>query len=141
MQQVFNRIDTRGTAIIGLYFSGEYCRFCKEFTPVLVDAYEEMRSNNIDIVYVSSDKSLEQYTRYRATQPWQALDYEDVELRMSLRDKFDIRTIPALLFFDTTHGVLLQSDGRDQIESDRSRAIQALKDSVLTGYDSDDNDF
>lgn len=141
MEQVRDKINTSEASIIGLYFSGEYCRYCKEFTPALIDAYPKLLSNQIDIVYVSSDKSIDQYNTYRATQPWQALSYEDIDLRLSLREQFNIKTIPALLFFDVSHGTLIEADGRTAIQSDASKAIERLKGCILTEYDLDSSDF
>ena len=50
MDQVFAKVNTNNANIIGLYFSGEYCKYCKEFTPILVDVYPTLLDNNIDIV-------------------------------------------------------------------------------------------
>ncbi len=141
MDQVFAKINTNNANIIGLYFSGEYCKYCKEFTPILVDAYPTLLDNNIDIVYVSSDKSIEQYNQYRNTQPWQSLPYEDADLRKLLRNEFDIKTIPALLFFDVNQKLLIETNGRNLIRDDCSNTIKNLTEMTITHYDSDDNDF
>lgn len=115
---------------------------------MLIDTYPELLANNIDIVYVASDKTLEQYEAYRWTQPWQALAYADTDLRTNLRKQFDIKTIPALLFFDVAQGTLIEANGRAAIQADPSKAIQVLTESdrvmgALEGsdYDSDDSDF
>jgi thiol-disulfide isomerase/thioredoxin len=139
MESLAAAIDTSASDIIGLYFSGQYCRYCKEFTPVLVEAYPQLKANRIEIIYVSSDKSPEQYAEYRATQPWQALAYEEGSLRADLRSQFDIKTIPALLFFDAEHLQLIARDGRVMIRDDWPGAIRTLVDSIAHQYDSDED--
>lgn len=141
MEQVFDKINTDNANIIGLYFSGEYCKYCKEFTPILVDAYPSLLNNKIDIVYISSDKSIEQYNQYRGTQPWQSLPYEETDLRNLLRTEFDIKTIPALLFFDVKQKLLIEPNGRNLIRDDCDNAIKKLITMTIAEYDSDDNDF
>lgn len=141
MDQVFNKINSDNANIIGLYFSGEYCKYCKEFTPILIDAYPQLLDNNIDIVYVSSDKNIEQYNQYRSTQPWQSISYEETDLRKSLRVEFDIKTIPALLFFDVNQRLLIEPNGRNLIRDDCNNTIKNLTSMTIPDYDSDDNDF
>lgn len=141
MEQVFENINTNNRSIIGLYFSGEYCHYCKEFTPILIDAYSQLLDNNIDIVYISSDKSIDQYNKYRSTQPWQSIPYEEAELRKLLRNKFNIKTIPALLFFDVKQQLLIEPNGRNLIRDDCDQTIKKLTTMTITEYDSDDSDF
>ena len=97
-------------SIIGLYFSADYCRWCKEFTPILSSIYADLQDYGVEIVFVASDKSEEAYNTYRMSQPWSALAYSD-ELRSQLRTRYAIKTIPALLFF-TRDGTLVEKDGR-----------------------------
>lgn len=141
MDAIISKIDTTKSNIIGLYFSGSYCKYCKEFTPILIDNYQKLLDNNIDIVYVSSDKTEEKYNEYRATQPWQALAYSDAELRLGLREQFNIKTIPALLFFDVSQKILIEADGRNMIVDNCDETIKHLNNSIITEYDSDDDDF
>lgn len=115
------------TPIIGLYFSGEYCKYCKEFTPALIDQYPKLLENDIDIIYVSSDKDIDMFNRYFQDQPWKCLDYESTEAdRKLLRERFGIKTIPALLFFDTKTGNLIMPDGRSRFRDDPAQAILDL---------------
>ena len=44
--------------IVGIYFSAHWCPPCRGFTPVLKDAYEDLKEQdkNFEIVFVSSDR-------------------------------------------------------------------------------------
>lgn len=141
MDLVLDKIDTSASDIIGLYFSGEYCKYCKEFTPLLIKNYPNILANRIDIVYVSSDKSKEQYDEYRATQPWQSIEYEEKDIRLKLREMFDIKTIPALLFFDVKQKLLIEPNGRNLIRDDADNTIKTLSEMIIPEYDSEDSDF
>lgn len=141
MDLILDKINTSVSDIIGLYFSGEYCKYCKEFTPLLIKNYSNILANRMDIVYISSDKSKEQYDEYRATQPWQSIEYEEKDIRLKLRTIFDIKTIPALLFFDVKQKLLIEPNGRNLIRDDADNTIKTLSEMIIPEYDSDDSDF
>merc|ERR1739836_53803 len=46
-----------GKNIVCLYFSAHWCPPCRAFTPVLKDFYEEVESEGVEIIFVSSDRS------------------------------------------------------------------------------------
>lgn len=126
-------------SIIGLYFSADYCKYCKDFTPLLIDLYPQLLANNIDIILVSSDKQIDKYDAYRFTHPWSSLPFDiNKELSAALRSEYNIITIPSLLFFDSIHGTLITANGRNMICDDRSQLIKYLTESIIMQYDSDE---
>lgn len=62
----------KDTKLLGLYFSKHTCPPCREFTPLLADLYEEINEDDkqMEIVFLSGDKSLEEYTEYYEEMPW-----------------------------------------------------------------------
>ncbi len=125
--------------IVGLYFSAQYCSYCKVFTPMLMSVYPHMRSNGIEIIYVASDKTIEDFHEYTQDHPWLLLPYEESKTdRATLRASFEIKTIPALLFFNATTKELICSDGRERIRDAPNETIQWLSEQVLS-YDSDES--
>ncbi len=141
MNKKLLELNKNNSNIIGLYFSGEYCKFCKEFTPFLIENYNKFLDNDIDIIYISSDKTIEQYNNYTNDHPWNLLSYDEIELRKSLREQFDIKTIPALLFFDINQNTLLECNGRNINNENFDDYMKTLKNLTNNNYDSDDNDF
>jgi nucleoredoxin len=104
--------------IIGLYFSGHYCPPCKKFTPLLAEVYEEIKENNLndlEIIFVSSDKEQDSFIKYYKEMPWLALPYERRDIKNKLCEQFNVKTIPTLIFFDN-NGKLLEREGRRFIE-------------------------
>eukprot|EP01147_Barroeca_monosierra_P009775 gene9775-1975_t len=90
--------------VIGFYFSAHWCHPCRKLTPLLIKAYDDLRSRqqNIEIVFVSSDHSHDDFLQYFQSMPWLAVpDFPATSgLLCSL---FRIWSIPTL--------VLLRSDG------------------------------
>ncbi|GLD99302.1 hypothetical protein PINS_up008021 [Pythium insidiosum] len=96
--------------VIGLYFSGHYCPPCRKFTPILAQVYEEIKDEHedVEIVFVSSDKEVEKFDEYYQEMPWLALPWakRDLQGRGSAREfgrHVQSRTL-----------VFLQRQGRDR---------------------------
>ena len=68
-----------------LYFSAHWCPPCRQFTPLLVNYYNQLGENrNTEIVFVSSDqdkKSMEHYMN-EAKMPWPALQYGSTKVQV-----------------------------------------------------------
>ena len=72
--------------VIGLYFSAHWCPPCRGFTPMLAEFYKKFTAANpdkLEIVFVSSDRSDEDFKSYYAEMPWLALPFADRELKVS----------------------------------------------------------
>ena len=50
------------TPVLAFYFSAHWCPPCRQFTPMLADFYGEV--DNVEIVFVSSDRSPEDMLSY-----------------------------------------------------------------------------
>ncbi len=102
--------------IIALYFSGKYCKYCTEFTPILKKVYfqlnEEFGDNfKFDVVFISSDKSLEVFNENYETHPWYALPYRFREIKQTLVNLFKFKTIPQLVICNKM-GDVIDLNGR-----------------------------
>lgn len=111
---------TRGeTAVIALYFSASWCPPCQRLTPLLnafyrdvhealsqADGYGETKGDNFsrhpsfEMVYVSRDKTQEEYNTYRAKMSWSAIPFEDVAMRSALLQTFKVTGIPKVVLID-----------------------------------------
>lgn len=98
--------------ICGLYFSAHWCPPCRTFTPQLKTKYEELREAGkpLEIIFVSSDKTEEQYDEYKAEMPWIALPFNDPRVK-KLNNNFDISGIPSLVILDSD-GKVITTEGR-----------------------------
>ena len=72
------------TETLLLYFSAHWCPPCRLLTPLLGQFYEGLRAEGImgdkcEVVFVSSDRSEEQFKEYYATMPWGHLRFSERE--------------------------------------------------------------
>jgi thiol-disulfide isomerase/thioredoxin len=106
--------------VYGIYFSAEWCGPCKQFTPMLIKAYETLKARGVqfEVIYVSADKTKEEFDKYSATMPWLALPYEDRETKALLEDILEIRGMPKLVLV-AEDGSLISMDGVQLVGSDK----------------------
>jgi nucleoredoxin len=111
--------------VIGLYFSAEWCPPCRAFTPDLVRAAGG--SNDFEVVFVSSDRSAEDQTKYMKgyRMKWPAIPF-DSEKRRELKGRFNISGIPALVIIDD-QGNLITDQGRRELGNNPRQAIHDWK--------------
>merc|ERR1711962_364888 len=106
-----------GKKEVAFYFSAHWCPPCRQFTPMLKDAYDEYleEAKDIEIVFVSSDRSLDDMKKYmeEAHGNWLAMQHNS-ELGKELKAKFGISTIPALIVCKAD-GTIITKDGRNEV--------------------------
>lgn len=135
-------------SVVGLYFSASYCKYCTTFTPMLKQIYSHLQSYDIEIVLVGSDKTNQAFDEYSKFHPWPVIKYED-SIRVQLREIYEIKTIPALVFLDK-EGNLINTDGRNIVH----KAVNDFEESIYAAktvaeriglhtfeYDSENEDF
>ncbi|XP_071849006.1 nucleoredoxin-like [Apostichopus japonicus] len=108
--------------VIGLYFSAHWCPPCRAFTPKLADFYKNFkqspRGDELEIVFVSSDKTQTDFDTYFGDMPWLALPFEKRDVKNSLSTKFKIQGIPTFVLLDGATGSIVTSDGRSSVLED-----------------------
>ncbi len=116
------------------YFSASWCGPCKSFTPLLAEFYRELREAGIsaelfEIFFVSSDRVEEDYSAYRATMPWDAVAYADVDRKAALAKAYGVRSIPDLVV------VSAADNSRVISRSGRGDVVDALESSAMSAYE------
>lgn len=99
---------------VGVYFSAHWCPPCRRFTPELVEFYTKQQ--DLEVVFVSRDKSSDEMASYYASMPWLAVPFEESELRERLAAKYGVKGIPTLVVLDKD-GKLITTDGRSGVSS------------------------
>lgn len=92
--------------IVGIYFSANWYPPCREFTPVLADAYEQLKVRcdpGFEIVFVSCDEDKEAFDEYCAVMPWLAIPFPDLETKRRLNRRFDIEELPCLIILQQSY--------------------------------------
>ncbi|KAH9305975.1 hypothetical protein KI387_010379, partial [Taxus chinensis] len=83
---------------VGLYFSAHWSAPCLNFTPQLVDIYNDLKSRGEDfeIVFLSANSEENAFQEYYGSMPWLALPFGD-KTGKKLSQYFQVQGIPALI--------------------------------------------
>ncbi|XP_047963099.1 probable nucleoredoxin 2 isoform X2 [Salvia hispanica] len=91
---------------IGIYFSANWYQPCRNFTPLLANAYEQLkdRGPGFEVVFVSCDEDAPAFDEHRALMPWLAIPFSGLETKRSLNTRFGIEDIPSLIILQPAYG-------------------------------------
>lgn len=106
--------------VVALYFSAHWCGPCRSFTPVLKGMFNDLKSQGIEIVFVSSDQNEVEFAKYYGEMPWLALPFDERELKDDLSEQFRIQGIPSLIVLDGKTGAIISDDGRRDVMQHRT---------------------
>ena len=110
---------------IGIYFSASWCPPCRAFTPKLVDAYNQLRTEGkpFEVVLVSHDRDESSMKAYMKSHemPWLAVPFGDKHMD-ALKKKFGVAGIPTLVVVDAT-GKTLSAKARGEVTADGAKAF------------------
>ena len=96
---------TDSVKIVVLYISMSTCPPCQEFTPMLVELYEEANADEkeMEVIFFSSDSSHSAYCKYFDSMPWISAGFGNDGLS-KIAKQFNISQVPRL--------IVLKRDGR-----------------------------
>ena len=107
----------KGKELVLLYFSAKWCGPCRAFSPLLTDFYNKYaKSEKLEIVYVSSDNSIEEFEEYYKKMPWLAISpvQGSAVIKRKLAETFGIMGIPTLVVMTST-GEFITSSAREEV--------------------------
>lgn len=111
--------------VVGLYFTASSCRPCQEFTPILATMYRNMTlpmykqltmQDKLEVVLVSMDRDASAFRDYLLQMPFLALPYQRREVARDLWKRYEVKTIPTLIFVNE-HGEEIEREGRRFVEN------------------------
>ena len=117
--------DIKSHKFVGLYFSAHWCPPCRGFTPVLAQAYNDIKTehpNALEIIFVSSDQDQASWQGYFKDMPWKALAFGD-SLKQALGSEFGVTGIPCLVILKND-GTLVTKEGRGHIQQHGVGAVE-----------------
>lgn len=106
-----------GTDLIGIYFASPTCPACGGFTPLLLEAYTQLREDgrSFEVVLVSpgiSDAALLAYME-ESGMGWLAVSSQSKQANTLVR-RFNVRWIPTLVVIDS-EGNIVSLSGREEV--------------------------
>lgn len=102
--------------MVGIYFSAHWCPPCRNFTPALVDFYEKHKGN-LEIIFVSGDRSPSQKERYikEDKMTWLTVDFQGKDSDRLLGG-LGIQSFPTLVILND-EAKIVTMDGYPQLAS------------------------
>lgn len=101
-----------------LYFSAHWCGPCRQFTPVLIEFYKNIKAkHNTELVFCSLDNSETDHKEYVSNMPWVCMPFEAPESN-ALARKYGAQGIPHLVVVDGSTGKVVAKDGTSEVRQD-----------------------
>ncbi|KAG8463698.1 hypothetical protein KFE25_003971 [Diacronema lutheri] len=112
-----------GKKKLGVYFSAHWCPPCKAFTPKLIEVYKALKQSGRDdfeFVFVSSDRSTNEFSEYFGSQPWLGIPPGDPR-KAALSRRFGVEGIPTFVMLDE-RGATINANARGAVMADPTGA-------------------
>ena len=112
--------------LIGLYVAANWKSDCKRFGPLLKDFYYNAAPhNNLEIVYVSADRSLSEFKDFYTTTPFLAMPADTSSYKNEITKALKIIELPALVILDEDGDVVTVEGVQKIQELERGNVEQA----------------
>ena len=113
----------QGVKFYCIYFSMHHCPPCREFTPIFVDLYNEINADEkvFEVIFVSGDKTQEEYDQYYAEMPWLALPRADKRIA-NIAKTFEVRGVPRLIVLKPD-GTVINKSAVEKVSKEGPAAI------------------
>ena len=117
--------------ILMFYFSMHNCPPCREFTPLLVELYNESNesSKQMEVVFMSGDQDQNKYTEYFGEMPWLALPFKDARVKPAAKH-FKVKGLPRLVVINAKTGASICEDAVEVVTQQGPVIIEEWLESV-----------
>lgn len=115
---VTDTIDTtelKDVPKIALYYSAKWCVPCKDFTPKLIQLYNEVNKDQkvLEIILVTGDNDEDEFEQYYSEMPWASLPFDDI--LDDVTEKFPCSSLPCLKVIDVATGTVKVDNAKDDV--------------------------
>lgn len=112
-----------GVKFFCIYFSMHHCPPCREFTPIFTELYNETNADGkvFEVIFISGDKTQEEYDQYYAEMPWLALPRADKRIG-NIAKKLEVKGVPRLIVLKPD-GTVINSSAVQKVTDEGPAAI------------------
>jgi thiol-disulfide isomerase/thioredoxin len=108
--------------VVAVYFSASWCPPCRQFTPMLVKLYNAVnkkKPNSLEVVWVSGDRSQDDFVEYFRKMPWLAVSLGNLQsVTQQLHPRYGVRGIPHLVLLNGNDGSVISMDAKSLVAND-----------------------
>lgn len=118
-------LEERKPKLVAIYCSMHRCPPCRVFTPLLTEVYNEANEDEhvLDIIFMSGDKTDEEFKEYYAEMPWLAFPRGNKELQNRVAKTYEVKGVPRLIMLRASDGHCLSKNCNDKIEKEGPMAV------------------
>lgn len=98
-----------------LYFWDSECVFCREATPKLKEAYNQLRDRGVQVFAVNTEKDTGKWLQAIADYPQDWIHGHDIHNKSEFRDKYAIYAIPMIFILDSEKRILAKGIGAEYV--------------------------
>ena len=120
----------KGKKYLAIYFSAHWCPPCRQFTPLLAEVYDTVKANDdddLEVVFVSSDRSKGEFDEYYGSHPWTAVPFEARGVKSELSATFGVSGIPTLVVVSLADGMVKDAGARSTVMKYKGDTVGLLK--------------
>jgi nucleoredoxin len=100
VEELYTSDLLKGKNAVAIYFSASWCGPCKQFTPVLAQLYANLnkKGKKFEVVWLSRDRSSEEFLSYYQQMPWLAVTLQNVQpILEKLAPKYELKVFTFLM--------------------------------------------
>ena len=132
MQKISVNAALQGQSLVCLYFGAAWLKPCKALHQPLIDFYRlTCKDENIEIVYVSADRTLFEFKDIFQKFDFLAMPTGTTQLKNALTKKLKIVDMPVMAVFDVATGNIVTIDAAQQVldlpSRDKAAALQLVQ--------------
>ena len=105
-------------SLIGLFFTGSWCRPCEKFSQELIQVYNDANTKEkiIEIIQISNEKNEKDFIEGISTKPWISIQYND-NFNDALVNEYKVNYLPLLIIMTKDKIIISETSRKDIVES------------------------
>jgi peroxiredoxin len=118
------RLSSIKSRFIILYFYDPDCGHCKKTTPKLVNSYQRLKQQDVEVIAACTETDIEKWKKYIKDNKLVWINAADPNLQSNFRAEYDIKSTPTVYVLNREKEIIAKRIGVEQIEDFISRMIQ-----------------